>query len=439
MNKELSSVLIQAKTQEEIEYCEKHNVQFRRLENGITIVGISCQKDSAAWAKIGWEFLEGAYGNQSGAVHFLEHFINKRTRTIAERNGLNLRATTSQIEIVEEVAGITNPKARDYGTWTVLGSIREALESPSRTVENFEDAVETEKKVIRAEIRRQDADHNFQVGNHFRNVLYSSQNPWHNNPTVTGSEDDISRIDVKTLKKVETNVFIPHNLVVSFYAEGDPKIGKILAQELEELFRDFPRQERVGNEIDKKLLEQINPNFKPGSEYRRDTNLKNGIVTTEFAWVLDNKFPSISYFALAELRHALSTELFMHSRKMGWGYYTEANLIRPSDNLGIVVLRIDSRKDEQVDYLTGIKKVLSSVTEISDSLCDLEAKRQKATPILLIDRLSWIISGFKDHKAIIDIDKLRPIRTSVEASDINKLADQLLSVDPAVIITGDLE
>src|SRR5258708_5770529 len=168
MLSDLSDFLIEPNSEKESLYCRKYSLELKRLENGIIILGIPCKKDSTSFAHIKYDFSEGAYGNEAGGAHFLEHFINKRARRIAERNSLNINAHTSQIEFEEEVLGIANPSVTDYGMWPVLQEIRNALESPLNTVEDLEKTIKTEKNVIEAEIKRIRVQHDFQVGNHFR-------------------------------------------------------------------------------------------------------------------------------------------------------------------------------------------------------------------------------------------------------------------------------
>ena len=144
--------------------------------------------DSVHWAKIKWEFSEGAYGNFPGSVHFLEHFINKKARPIAHENSLDIKAWTSQLEVGEVISGVANPNVMNYGIWPVLKEIRTALESPLTTVPDIEKSIETEKEVIKAEIKHMTSDHEFQIGKHSRQVIYSQDNPLVDNPTVTGTE-----------------------------------------------------------------------------------------------------------------------------------------------------------------------------------------------------------------------------------------------------------
>src|SRR5258708_3827320 len=438
MQNSINNFLIELNSENEKLYCKKYNIELQRLENGITILGIPCRKDFTSFAHIKYEFSEGSYGNQAGAVHFLEHFINKKARPIAQRNGLNIRAWTSQIEIGEEISGVANPEFKNYGAWTVLQEIRKALEAPLDTVGDLEKSIETERKVIKAEIKRVDGNHDYHVAKHFRKVIYSKENPLYDLRHTTGTEEDVDKLTTEILKDTEKGVLIPKNLLISFYTEGDLSIAKNITEEIEKLYLDFPRVDKDKNNFDKRLLEKISEDIKPGKEYRYDSKLKNGIITTNFAWIFKTNLSDPKYFAQKLLKDAIITELFAYSRRMGWGYFTTANVIRPTDNLGIIALRVDLRKDDKKELLGGIKEVLLAVKNQTKPIVENENKRQTPTEVNSMERLSLAVNGIKEYEAMIDADEVRKMMLKVTATDLNNLIDEMLSTNPAMIVTGDL-
>ncbi|HEX6976870.1 MAG TPA: hypothetical protein VF185_00735 [Patescibacteria group bacterium] len=436
MQYDLNDLLIKPSSNEEEKYCKKYNIHIRRLENGATILGIPCKKDFTSWAQIKYEFLEGAYGNKPGSVHLLEHFINKKTKRTANENSLNIGAYTNLTEIGEEVSGIANPAALDYGVWTILDQIRKSLESPLINVDNIEKTLETERDVIKAEIQKRDSDQNFQISKHFNHVVFSKENPLHDVSLITGTEKDLNKLSSDMLKDIERRILIAKNLLISFYTEGDLSIADVIEKELENSFSDFPTDEKEG--LNRRLLEKINPNLLPGSTYSQDSGIKNGIITTEFVWTLNHKFPSDKHLGLLLLYKIIATELFLYSRKMGWGYFTDTILTRPTNNLVLLRLRIDARKDNQKELLKGIKEVLLSIKKVSQSVVENEKKRQKAIPINAVARLSWIVNGIKDYGAMIDADKVRDNKLGVTPQILNELVDELISIPPTIIVTGDI-
>src|SRR5258708_304114 len=88
----LKNISIEPNSKKGQEYLKKHNIELRRLDNGITIVGIPCQMDNAAWASIEYSFNTGSHNNLPGQVHFLEHFFNKKIHKLAEKNDININA-----------------------------------------------------------------------------------------------------------------------------------------------------------------------------------------------------------------------------------------------------------------------------------------------------------------------------------------------------------
>ena len=251
--------------------------------------------------------------------------------------------------------------------------------------------------------------------------------------------EDIDKLNIDILKKVENKILIPKNLLISFYYEGDPKTAKKISGKLSKLFSDFPKESAKKNKIKEKLLEKINPNFIPGETFRQDHGLNNELITTQFVWSFNDKFPSTKYFALEILEKIIDTHLHIYSREHGWGYHTDVNIIHATDNLRFLTMQIDYRKDSQKDFLRSINKILSlSETKIQNAVKN-ERKRQAATPINIVSRLSWIVYGLKYHDAMINADKIREIMLGVTEKDLKELSDQLQSIKPVTITTGDID
>lgn len=433
-----NNILIKQDSTEEKLYCKKYGIELHRLDNGITIVGISCGMDFVNWAKVYWEFCDGSYSNVAGSVHFLEHLFNRKLRLLAEQNSLKLQATTGKIETKETVSGIANLKVMDYGIWTILGEIRKSLESPVKNLDNIESDIEKEKQIIKSEIQGRLTNHNFHIEENFLKTIYDPKNPWFNLPIVPGSEEEIDRITISDLIKVQNKVLIPKNLLISVYTEGESSILRKVVKIIEEQYSDFPRSEENKNEIPQKLFEKLSSNLKPGNKYEFDTKIKNGITTNQFVWIIKHRFPSEKYFTLKFLKNILEGELFRHSRKNAWGYYTNVNIARPTDNLSILIMRIDIKKDVAADLPTGVIDVLNSTKSITKEAVKLEHKRQTATPISVLDRFDWIAHGIKLYEQIIDADEIRKGMSVVTSDNLDNLIDEVVSIPPITIITGDL-
>lgn len=433
-----NNILIKSNSKEEKEYCKKYGIELHRLDNGVTIVGMSCGMDYVNWARIYWEFCDGSSGNMAGSVHFLEHLFNRKLRLLAEQNSLKLQATTGKIETKETVSGIANLKVMDYGIWTILGEIRKSLESPVKNLDNIESDIEKEKQIIKSEIQGRFTNHNFHVEENFLKTIYDPKNPWFNLPIVPGSEEEIDRITINDLIKAQNKVLIPKNLLISVYTEGDPLILKKAVKILKEQYSEFPRSEENKNEVEQKLLEKTNSNLKSGNKYEFDTKIKNGIITAQFIWIFKHNFPSKKYFTLKFLKNILEGELFRHSRKNAWGYYTNVHIARPTDNLLLLIMRVDIKKDITADLPGGITDVLNSTKTNTKKAVKLENKRQTATPLPVMDRFDWVAHGIKLYGKIIDADKMRKGMLSVSADELNEIIDEITSTPPITIITGDL-
>lgn len=438
MAKDKNDILIRSGSIEEREYCKKYNIELHKLDNGVVIVGMSCGMDYTNWARIYWEFSEGAYGNPSGTVHFLEHFFNKKIRLLAERNSLKLLAQTNKLEVRETVSGIANTNVDDYGIWVVLNGIRETLEAPLKNLDNPDRDIDIEKNIIKSEIQGRSTNHNYHVDNNFCKTIYDSKNPFFDISTTAGSKEDIDKINITHLIKIQKKVLVPKNLIISVYTEGDPAILKNLIFKLKNQYSNFPREDSPKNIINNELLEMTNPKLKTERNYMFDTKIKNGIITNQFNWIFKHKFGSKKYFSLNYLKNILSTELLNYSRKNGWGYFTEVGIARPTDDVAILNLRVDIKKDNNKNYNSGIIEILNSIKEITKNAVELEQKRQLATPLSVQDRFSWVTGGLKRYGKISNADVLRSGMLKVDSNDLDSMIDNILSTLPVTIVTGDL-
>lgn len=433
-----NKLLIENGSKEERSYCKQNGIELWKLDNGVAIVGMSCLKDFTNWGSINYEFSEGAYGNPAGSVHFLEHFFNKKIRKLAEQNFLKINARTNKIEISESISGIANPETVDYGLWTILDDIRKTLESPLDNITNINNDIETERNVIKAEIQQRNTDHNFQVTNHFLNRIYHPKNPIFNIPDTVGTEDELGKITIDVLQTIQSKVLIPKNLLISVYTEGNRSILIKLIEILKQQYSNYPRFDKPKNKISSKLLEKLNPELKAGNEYKYDTKINNGIITIQLNWIFKHRFGSKKYFVLRLLKNILNSELFDYSRREGWGYNANVNIARPTDNVAILILRIDTKNNKRIDLNQGIINILTSMKTLTSDLVKLEQKRQFANTLNVFDRLDWVIGGLKRYGKIINADAIRNGMLEVDSHDLNCLIDDILFTPPVTIVTGDL-
>ena len=93
-------------------------------------------------------------------------------------------------------------------------------------------------------------------------------------------------------------------------------------------------------------------------------------------------------------------------------------------------------KDIKLSY-----KLAAAFVELPDlqEIPELGGDVDKVEVTTLADGARRYINGIKDYGAMIDVDKIRPIKSSVKSSDINSLVNKLLSTKPTKIVVGDLE
>lgn len=431
-------MFIEPSSLQERKYCKKYNISIKRLKNGMTIIAIPQIVPDLAWVRINWRFPYGSWKHKPGIVHFLEHMINKTAMPIAQENSLYLNAYTSSIEIGEVLEGIANPAVQDYGVWPILEAIRKRLESPVKYLKNPQQTVNSEKEVVKAEIKMRYGEHNWHVSRHFLETLFSTQNPLSEN--AIGTIDDIDKIDLETIQEIESDIFLSKGTVVSIYSSGSLKVNRVLTNRIEKLFSDFPlRKGKEEYAVKKTDLEKLNPSFKQGKTYLKNTGLNNDIITTEYVWVLKFKAFSKGYFATSMLLEELRSRLHNLSREQGWGYYTEVIFDMQSLNLPILTFRVDTRKEYKPDIVNGIKQILESFNHDDlGKIQNKEEKKQRATPITAHDRLSWIVQPLKTLDKIVDADMVRKATLGLTVKDYQRALTKLKSIEPAILVTGDL-
>lgn len=432
-----SEVFLASGSKEEEDYCNKYNIIRDRLDNGISIIGARCFKESTAHTQIEMEFQEGAFGNPPGAVHFLEHFFNKKARKIASKNDVYLQAYTSQTELGERLRGVSNPKHNNYGLWPVLPEIRRSLESPTQLA-GLNDEIDSEKEIIKSEIKERESYHDFWTDMHYSKYIFSTDNPLHNIPTVAGTALDVDKINRPLLKNLESEILNPSNLVISFYTEGESELQGEIHDALRKLFSDFPKSEHGEEKLDRRITEKISSDAKAGSTSSFKHKLDNGLITHEFLWIFHHDFSSPQFFATRFLRSILASNLHDKSRKNGWGYSTSVRFDFPFLKLGVIGISITVRKQMKPLTAKEIREVIVSAKNEVPQFIKQEKLRQAAIPISTSDRFSWVEKGIKDFGGIIDADKVRSIVYSLKKDDYLAITDKMLNEEPIHLVTGDL-
>lgn len=438
--------------QQEEEYCRAHQIELERLPNGITIIGIPRQVSDLAQASVNFTFPSGSFFDppgKEGLHHLIEHLlIPTKRKGEAYRLNVSLNAQTGPLEVIHYCSGPTHPQVRDFGLWSFLPIIRQDLAYPSQFLSNPPEVIGNEKEVIKAEIVEGYARHEWHVSRYLTETVFGSQNPYFN--YGTGTAESLTRIDTEDVKNLIEEVLIPKGLIISILSEGDSEICRLLTDRLVAYFADFPREDKAGRQIDYSLLEKLNPDFKPGAVYEKDTHLRNGLITIMPTWTFRSPLFTPSQFALSRVALAASGKLFDLSRKRGWAYTSGADsmsLTGQDFSTGAFFMRLDIPKPPPGELrgfweniLPEIKKgVLEAFDDGQiEEILQRERQLKEAIPIPTSLRLIWLLSGLKQWGEMIDADKIQAVYRQINATHLRQWRDKFLSEEPALIVVGDL-
>jgi|GEM_PF-4669852 len=432
----MSDVFIEPNSLEEKSYCKKHNIILSRFDNGIVLVGINCYKEFSAFTEMNFEFQEGAFGNKIGAVHLLEHLLHKKLFEYSSINNINLGAYTTYFTVVLTLEGISNPKIKDFGIWPVLEKTKETLFNAPIMSNKNEKEMQSEIQVIKAEIKEKENNYNFEAAKNFSKFMFAKNNPLHDISAIAGDEKSLEKIKIKDLVKVHEKITSYTDLIISFYSLGKLTIQKQIYSYCENLFLRLPNRKKNVFKVDKSILEEINPDAKPGVFRHYPSKISKDIAVYYFSWIIDLDTYSRAYFAVNMLSIIISRVLHKYSRTKGWGYTDYSsfkNLYLKKQIFSIVVI---SKKGNQSPTKADIRKIFElTKKEIPDFILQ-ERKRQLATPIDVYDRFSWIKGGIGEFGAIINIDKIRKTKISLSEKDYYSIFDKITSVEPIVVVTG---
>lgn len=427
-------------------YFQNHQIEWKNLVNGITIVGATRPSDIFR-ASVNFTFPSGSFfdpENKKGLHHLGEHLINSSSlRRFAFGNQVDILASTSPLELKEICSGITHPQVKDYGLWPILPRVFRTLAFPLRLLKNPEEVIEAEKRRVEAEIGEHYASHDWQAGHHLYQLVFAADNPAVVYPW--GTPESLKRIGLEDISGLVEKVFIPQGLVISILNEGEAKVCQELVKYLGNIFEDFPRKEEKRKTVNYSLLEKANPNFKPGKVYKKETGLKNGLVKIMVVYPVEFEPFTTSAFALGVFRARTWERLVDFFRGKGLGYSYDVSLELPGNSTGVLVMSFDLPKAPGLeDFVkeTAIPLLKTNVLRLrvgeAEKLVTMVKKNERAVPVSSEARLNWLLKGIRQWGKIVDADKMKGTRLRTTAIDIRHWSERFLADQPAIIMVGDL-
>jgi hypothetical protein len=429
------------RTQEQ-QYLSRHGIEIRHLSNGITIAGATRRVEDGVSARIEESFASGAYhepAGKRGINHLLEHLIAIKPFYVATHNEANFNGFTNSESLVIFIDGKANPNVRDYGVWPALSVVNSQLVGPL----NISQAdLENEKNVVVSEMYYRNSDHNSPVRTIFNEIVFSKTNP--KNYKTIGTEDELRSITLDDIGVCFDSIVVPKGLDIGVYTEGNPEITVSLMDQIENDLKNMPRQDKEPTIVDENLYGELNPDFKQGGVYAKDTGLRNNDAVISYLWVVPSTPFSVYDFATARFFDVANQKMFRFFRESGIGYACNPiNAQIGQKRLIGFQMHIPKREKPQ-DFAKSLYPDIKSrvfgtfSSDDIDHINNVTHKRLKAIPITVGERLNDARYGQRHYGRIIDTDRLPEIHKMITPNHLEQALEQFTSVDPAIVVVGDL-
>lgn len=428
-------------TQEQ-EYLKHHGVEIHHLENGITIVGATRRVEDNAYASVEESFASGAYHEPTGKRginHLLEHLIAIKPFYIATGNDANFNAFTSNESLVIVTEGRANPNVRDYGVWPALSVVNSQLVRP---LSISQADLQNEINVVIGEMYYRNADHNSPVRTMINEVVFSKTNPM--NYKTIGTEEELRSITLDDIKTCFESIVVPKGLDIGVFAEGSPEITSSLMNDIESELKNMPRQDKRPMIVDEDLFGELNPDFKMGEIYVRDTGLRNDNIVINYMWVIPSTPFSVNEYATGKFFDVANQKMFRFFRESGIGYACDSINMEIGRRRLVGFQMNIAKREEPKDFAKNLYPAIKDRvfgTFSSDDIAQINKiahKRLEAIPVTTLDRYNDVRYGLKRYNRAIDSDKLPEIHKMITPQHLEQAREQFTSVEPAIVVVGDL-
>lgn len=429
------------RTQEE-EYLSRHGIEIRHLPNGISIVGATRRVEDNAYARIEESFASGAYhepAGKKGINHLLEHLIAIKPLYLATENEANFNAFTNSQSLIIATEGMANLSVRDYGIWPALSAVNKQL---TGALNIGQTDLENEINVVIGEMYLDNADHDNPIRTILNQIVFSKTNPA--NYKTIGTKEELRSITLDDIRECFESIVVPKGLEISVFVEGNPEITLELMNQVQEDLENMPRPGKDPMTVDENLYEELNPDFMMGEVYARDTGIRNDNVVISYLWVIPSIPYSVYDFATARFFDVANQKMFRFFRESGMGYACNPITMAIGRKTLIGFQMAIPKREKSVDFAKRLypdvkDRVFGTFsTDDIDRINNITHKRLKAIPVTVADRFSDFRYGLKHYGRIIDTDKFPELHQMITPRHLEQSREQFTSVDPAIVVVGDL-
>jgi predicted Zn-dependent peptidase len=426
----------------ESSYCQQHGIDFFKLDNGIILVGVARDVADSVETSINFKFRNGAWHDpkgKEGVHHLLEHIFNKNLYQEAVDLGCRVNASTSPSSMIEYLSGPVKGRVCDFGIWPMLKLVYQMLVDPRLGIDNLDELLITEKKVVEREIMVDKSEHGWLVKDWLLKWLFGDDNP--GTIYAAGKLETVKKLEKSDLKLVMDESMVADKLIISVVTDSNKKILHKMMEELKKLYKEYPRQKSALADFPWKDTEKYRVHD-PKKIKKISTGLKNGILSLTYCWRVEFGLLSKESFALHSVGDFVANKLFLLTRKNGWSYRSSTYPLSLSDRSGFVIIEMDiptsDYSDERaLEILKQIQKELSIEEHELKKITRLIQKNIEVRPVSIMGRLDWLLYGVDRYSRLVDVDKVWQAYLNLQQSDLEKWFELLTKDSPNIVVIGD--
>jgi len=401
------------------------NVEFKKLDNGLTIINDKMNVDSTSigvWVGSG---SSKETENESGIAHMLEHMAFKGT---VNRNAEQIA------QEIENVGGDINSYTSKEVTAYYLKVLKEdtdlGIDILADIIKNStfpEEEIERERGVIISEIGQSIDSPDDKVFENFNTTAYKNQSIGR---SILGNKDTVSRFKQLDLKKFLLSNYAPENMVVSSSGNIDTDW---LFDNIEEKFSHINNNFKLNN-IQSKWFSGF---------YGEDRDLEQTQLVFGIEGLKNSNMDRYSLRALTIiLGGGMSSRLFQEIReKKGLCYsiFAFSQIQKTFGTMGFYAGTSPNNVDELIDTsLNELKKVKYSVSDHELS----RAKAQMKAGFIMgqesnSSRSEYLAKCMIDFDRIITSDEVTENIENITIKSICEVAEKLFaSSEPVLSVIG---
>lgn len=429
---------------QESEFCRRHNVEYRELNNGVKILGMGKEDSERSHVSLQVNSPSGYLSDpvgKSGAHHLVEHLVASELSMKSEKQGVSLTAMTGPFNfIIEANDAVFDPADKNLGMGAVPSDIREVFNNPFHLIGDMSTAVLREKEVLVAELIERSSRE--QLTRAMYSNIFASDNPYAGVTETFESLGDLSPEDVYPTAQV---IFQPKELVLASFVESkDKRASRQVVDHISDAFETYHESPFPRQEADRDRMDLLSDKFLPDVIYHHSTQSPQ-LTYLNFFWNMPFEQHSIEDLSLQHYGDLLQRNLHRFMRQNGIGYssHIEVKDLHKKRLLeaGLQIPHLTDDSTREKEKLAAIRDIFA--TDVIGGITDEEvdeyavvSKRQReiVSPSSFA-KYRVLKEGLTKHQRLIDLDELNR-RTALGATseEMLKWRDYFQDNFPTVVM-----